>query len=105
MGLILMSQAGYDPNAAPEFWERFSKSHAGPQKPEFLSTHPADDRRAADLRALIPMAVDIYAKSAVQYGIGEPIAVALNHATPIPSTTSTVPAAFSELWNHPGHNH
>lgn len=107
MGLILMSQAGYDPNAAPEFWERFAQSHTGPQKPEFLSTHPSDDRRATDLRALMPMAIDIYAKSPVQYGRGETIAVAMGNATRNPTGTSPTPstAAFSELWNHQGHNH
>jgi metalloendopeptidase OMA1, mitochondrial len=82
IGLILMARAGYDPSAAPEFWERFSAG-SGPKPPEWLSTHPADARRAADLRALLPEAMKYYEASKEQYGMGEPIPVAhLAVATP-----------------------
>jgi metalloendopeptidase OMA1, mitochondrial len=82
IGLILMARAGYDPSVAPEFWERFSAG-SGPKPPEWLSTHPADARRAADLRQLLPEAMKYYEAAKEQYGMGELIPVAhLAAATP-----------------------
>jgi metalloendopeptidase OMA1, mitochondrial len=75
IGLILMARAGYDPSVAPEFWERFSAG-SGPKPPEWLSTHPADARRAADLRQLLPEAMKYYEVAKEQYGMGESIPVA-----------------------------
>lgn len=72
MGIILMAQAGYDPREAPLFWERFGEAQANGQQPiEFLSTHPADARRAADLRAILPQALTAYEVAPVQLGRGE----------------------------------
>ncbi len=50
IGLIFMAMAGYDPAAAPEFWERMSAQAGGAQQPEFLSTHPSSETRIADLQ-------------------------------------------------------
>lgn len=72
IGLTLMSQAGYDPSEAPRFWTRFA-SASGPKPPEFLSTHPADSRRASDLEGLLPDALQVYRQAAVQIGTGERI--------------------------------
>ena len=74
IGLMLMAKAGYDPNAAPEFWEQFAAQKTGGQPPEFLSTHPADDRRAGDLRSRLPEAMTHYNNSPVKHGRGETIA-------------------------------
>lgn len=62
MGLIFMAMAGYDPNAAPQFWERMSSLGGGAQPPEFMSTHPSHERRIADLKAQIPEAMKYYKK-------------------------------------------
>ncbi|MBC7845459.1 MAG: M48 family metallopeptidase [Flavobacterium sp.] len=56
IGLILMAIAGYNPEIAIAFWERMSASSSGNKPPEFLSTHPADATRIANLRRLIPEA-------------------------------------------------
>jgi len=45
MGLIFMAMAGYDPREAPKFWERMA-AMGGQKPPEFMSTHPADERHA-----------------------------------------------------------
>lgn len=71
IGLLLMAKAGYDPEEAPKFWERFAGAKSGEAQPEFLSTHPNDQRRADDLRALLPEAVEEYSKSPERLGIGE----------------------------------
>lgn len=55
LGLIFMARAGYDPEAAPAFWTRFSKA-GGSKPPEFLSTHPADGTRVSQLRQWMPEA-------------------------------------------------
>ena len=56
IGLTLMAIAGYDPELAVAFWERMAASSNGNKPPEFLSTHPADATRIANLRKLIPEA-------------------------------------------------
>ena len=58
MGLIFMAKAGYNPEAAVSFWERMAAK--GGSTPEFLSTHPSDARRVADLKRLMPEALKQY---------------------------------------------
>ncbi len=88
MGLMLMAKAGYDPAEAPKFWLRFGAMSQGPAQPEFLSTHPSDDRRAQDLAALLPEAAELYTTAATKYGQGEAVQFAslngplLNPPTP-----------------------
>lgn len=60
IGLIFMAIAGYDPREAPEFWERMQANSGGGSPPEFLSTHPAPNRRIKDLEKLIPEALVYY---------------------------------------------
>ncbi len=59
LGLIFMAMAGYDPHEAPKFWQRMT-AQGGAKPPEFLSTHPSDERRIRDLEALIPEAMKYY---------------------------------------------
>ena len=60
LGLIFMAMAGYDPREAPRFWERMAAHKAANGPPEFLSTHPADQRRVRDLEDLVPEALEYY---------------------------------------------
>jgi predicted Zn-dependent protease len=62
LGLYFMAMAGYDPEAAPDFWLRMSKA-GGQKPPEFMSTHPADQTRANHLRKIMPKAKEYYEKS------------------------------------------
>ena len=73
IGLMLMAEAGYDPTVAPSFWERFGRLKGEGQPIEWLSTHPADSRRAADLLALMDEASAIYRKVSTKHGVGERI--------------------------------
>lgn len=61
LGLIFMAMAGYDPNAALDFWQRMSQS-AGAKPPEFLSTHPSDETRLQKIKEAIPEAMKYYKK-------------------------------------------
>jgi metalloendopeptidase OMA1, mitochondrial len=55
VGLILMAKAGYDPEAAVGFWQRMVAGNKGKAKPpQFLSTHPTDDRRISEIQREIP---------------------------------------------------
>jgi predicted Zn-dependent protease len=61
IGLILMAKAGYDPQAAVQFWERFAAGKKDKaQLPQFLSTHPSDATRINSIRALLPEARGYY---------------------------------------------
>ena len=59
IGLILMARAGYDPRAAIPFWQRMNES-GGKRPPEFLSTHPAPEKRIEDIRNELPDALKYY---------------------------------------------
>lgn len=63
LGLTFMAMAGYDPRNAVTFWQRMAAQSAGTQKqPEFLSTHPADATRIANIQARLPEALKYYKK-------------------------------------------
>lgn len=55
IGLELMTIAGYNPEEAPKLWARMKAQSKGKQ-PEFLSTHPSEDRRIVNLKEWIPLA-------------------------------------------------
>lgn len=63
LGLIFMAMAGYDPRGAVEFWERMANANRGNQPPEWLSTHPLNETRIADMKANMPEALTYYQSS------------------------------------------
>ena len=99
IGLTLMAQAGYDPREAPRFWERFARA-SGSQPPEFLSTHPADARRAAHLSSLLPQALAMYEAAPDKVGLGSALPlteVNLGTAGTAPAASAGITtAAFTE---------
>ncbi|MGC4036006.1 MAG: M48 family metallopeptidase [Chitinophagaceae bacterium] len=58
-GIIWAAMAGYNPQEAIPLWQRMA-SAGGQKPPEFLSTHPSDERRIADLQAHMPEALKYY---------------------------------------------
>jgi predicted Zn-dependent protease len=67
IGLTLMAIAGYNPDQAIVFWERMSANSGGQAPPEFMSTHPSDATRIANLKSLIPQAKAEAAKFGVTF--------------------------------------
>lgn len=67
IGLTLMAIAGYNPDYALTFWQRMAAKSGGNAPPEFLSTHPSDATRIANLRKLVPDAKAEAAKFGVKY--------------------------------------
>ena len=58
IGLRYMARAGYNPEAAVQFWQRFADFNArqGGATPAFLRTHPTDDTRIRQLQQWMPTA-------------------------------------------------
>ena len=52
IGLYLTAIAGYDPDEAALLWKRMKSNSGAKSPPEFLSTHPSNDSRISNLRAL-----------------------------------------------------
>ena len=71
IGVLLMAKAGYDPTEAPKFWNRFGGATGQEQQVEFFSTHPSDNRRAADLLRLMEEAQQHYAQAPQKVGVGQ----------------------------------
>jgi predicted Zn-dependent protease len=65
LGLIFMALAGYDPREAIPFWQRMSQQNKA-SIPEFLSTHPSNDARIANIEKLLPEAMSFYKSGVTQ---------------------------------------
>jgi len=58
-GLYFSAMAGYNPQEAIPFWERMSAA-GGAKPPEFLSSHPSDETRIANIKSYMPQALKFY---------------------------------------------
>ncbi|NRR92546.1 M48 family metallopeptidase [Winogradskyella undariae] len=65
IGVYLMAIAGYNPDEAAELWVRMKANSGDSSTPEFLSTHPSNDSRIENLKALAPKAKEEAAKFGV----------------------------------------
>lgn len=59
IGLELSARAGFNPEAAITLWQKMS-AQGGSKPPEFLSTHPSNEKRITELRALVPKVRPLY---------------------------------------------
>lgn len=59
IGLMLMTQAGYNPSAAPNVWVKMSQA-GGDSGLSIFSTHPSNADRKEHLERLIPEAMKVY---------------------------------------------
>ncbi|AII53446.1 hypothetical protein N008_15855 [Hymenobacter sp. APR13] len=60
LGLIFMAMAGYNPDGAVQFWQRMDARDGQASPPEFLSTHPSNGTRIADIQRDLPEARKYY---------------------------------------------
>ncbi len=60
LGLVFMAMAGYNPTGAVDFWQRMAQQNAGGAPPEFMSTHPSDETRIAQIKEALPEALRYY---------------------------------------------
>ena len=59
LGLYIMAVAGYNPDEALTFWQRMTADNTQSSS-DFMSTHPSDDKRIAQLQVVIPEAKKFY---------------------------------------------
>ena len=62
LGLIVAAQAGYDPKAGVTLWQKMTRLSGGQQAP-WLSTHPAGERRIADIEARLPQLTPVFQRA------------------------------------------
>jgi len=60
IGIELAAKAGYDPHAAVTLWQKMTQATGGAGKSDFLSTHPASEKRMEALAQLIPQMMPFY---------------------------------------------
>lgn len=76
MGAVYAARAGYDPRASITFWQKMVAQKQAAEKGggsggglgALLSTHPADEKRIADLKALMPQVLPVYEQNKGKYG-------------------------------------
>ncbi len=51
LGLIFSSLSGYDIRETIKIWERMKDANKGKEPPEFMSTHPSNDRRIEQINS------------------------------------------------------
>ncbi len=64
IGIELAAKAGYDPRAAVTLWQKMAKATGSAGKGDFMSTHPAPEKRMAALAALGPQMMQFYESKA-----------------------------------------
>jgi len=62
IGLDLMSRAGFDPKGSVELWKNMMEASKG-APPEFLSTHPASEKRIENLQSHMDESLAKYQKA------------------------------------------
>ncbi|MEZ4818974.1 MAG: M48 family metallopeptidase [Bdellovibrionota bacterium] len=75
IGLKYMAKAGYDPQEAVAFWQRFAEVTKGNTPPEFLSTHPGAGTRVKDLQSNMGEAKALYKAAPQKYGSGRELSL------------------------------
>lgn len=66
IGLNLMARAGFDPRQSVELWKNMMAA-GGSAPPEWLSTHPANSTRIANLQSHIPAEMPLYQRSQTEH--------------------------------------
>ena len=66
IGLDLMAKAGFDPRDSIGLWQRMSQAEKGQQPAEFMSTHPANETRIAQLQQKMPQALSLFQQAQAQ---------------------------------------
>jgi len=97
IGLVYMAKAGYDPEEAIRFWQRFSQAKGDKDPPEWASTHPADKTRIAGLKSYLSRAKYKYQNIKLKHGLGEAFNLPADNGEP--EKPKPVPGVSVETFN------
>ena len=67
IGLELAARAGFDPRAGVVLWQKMGQASQG-SPPQWLSSHPADRNRIAEIQKRLPAVLPLYAQA-----VGRPV--------------------------------
>jgi len=67
IGLRYAAKAGYDPREAITFWKKMAAAKEGKQPWKWISTHPPDAERIADLQRAMPEVMPLYEQARARY--------------------------------------
>ena len=62
IGMELAARAGYDPHAAVSLWQKMERVSGGGRM-DFLSTHPAPEKRMETLAGMVPRMMSYYSQT------------------------------------------
>lgn len=60
LGLVYCALAGYNPKEAVALWKRMEAASGGQKQPEWLSTHPTEKNRIAEIEKQLPEVMPLY---------------------------------------------
>ena len=63
IGVELAARSGFDPRDAISVWQKMAKATGGNSGPEWLSTHPSNETRIADLTVYSDKVIGLYESS------------------------------------------
>ena len=102
-GLMLMAQAGYNPQAALSVWQKMEQAGSGGM-PSFLSTHPSGADRIQVLQQHMPEAMALYQQSGGRAPAPMPAAQAnpLPQGMPVAQPAAVAPQPSNWVPQNPG---
>jgi metalloendopeptidase OMA1, mitochondrial len=104
IGLVYMAKAGYDPEEAIRFWQRFSNAKEDKAPPEWASTHPTDKTRVSGLKTYLSRAKFKYLNLKIRHGLGETIRLPVSKVEPTKDNkekSNTIPGVSVETHSSP----
>jgi predicted Zn-dependent protease len=66
IGQKMMAKAGFDPRESVQLWKNMAAASGGGAPPEWMSTHPANSTRIAQLESNMPEAINLYNQAVAQ---------------------------------------
>jgi predicted Zn-dependent protease len=67
IGMMFAAGAGYPPGEGIKLWDRMDRLSKGPEIPAWISTHPSNDARQANMKEWLPRARKRYERHKLDY--------------------------------------